>query len=84
MTHFKNFVNDRGERESEYRNFHKRSLSRAESDAVGGRLNISWRSVYIVLPDSHLDDPDQQVQVSDLYLHLPISGFLGVSDVSSR
>ena len=41
VTHFKNFVNDRGERESEYRNFHKRSLSRAESDAVGGRLNIS-------------------------------------------
>lgn len=41
VTHFKNLVKERGERKREKRNFHRRSLSLAESDAVGGRVKIS-------------------------------------------
>ena len=41
VTHFRNLVRDRGVRKRVKRNFHKRSLSRAERDAVGGKRKIS-------------------------------------------
>lgn len=41
VMHLRNLVRDRGERKREKRNFHSRSLSTVESDAVGGKRNIS-------------------------------------------
>lgn len=41
VMHLRNLVRDRGERKREKRNFHSRSLSTAESDAVGGNRNMS-------------------------------------------
>lgn len=45
VMHLRNLVRDRGERKREKRNFHNRSLSTAESDAVGGNRNISYVSL---------------------------------------
>ena len=43
VTHLRNFVRDRGERNREKRNFHSRSLSTVDRDTVGGERKISCR-----------------------------------------
>lgn len=49
VTHLRNLVRERGERNSENLNFHRRSLSSAESDAVGGNRKISYKESKIPL-----------------------------------